>query len=103
MTAWQCQSLITFEFAHRVPTLLISSAKDRLLGSLQEGARLERVMHNAMRIVLPKSGHTALLEVRPHPPLGNKAPAAIELRQGSLDNSTADTTLAKGPAKWLPR
>lgn len=46
----------------RVPTLLISSAKDRLLGSLQEGARLERVMQNAMRVVLPKSGHTALLE-----------------------------------------
>jgi pimeloyl-ACP methyl ester carboxylesterase len=49
----------------RTPTLLISSAKDRLLGSLKEGARLERVLSNAMRVVLPKSGHTALLEV-PH-------------------------------------
>ena len=48
---------------YRTPTLLISSAKDRLLGSLQEGARLERVMANAMRVVLPRSGHTALLEV----------------------------------------
>lgn len=50
-------------FPCRTPTLLISSAKDRLLGSLQEGARLERVMANAMRVVLPRSGHTALLEV----------------------------------------
>ena len=50
--------------AYRTPTLLISSAKDKLLGSLQEGARLERLMGNAMRIVLPRSGHTALLEVR---------------------------------------
>jgi len=49
----------------RTPTLLISSAKDRLLGSLKEGARLERVLGNAKRVVLPKSGHTALLEVNP--------------------------------------
>ncbi len=31
---------------------------------MKEGARLERVLGNAMRVVLPKSGHTALLEVR---------------------------------------
>lgn len=43
--------------------MLISSAKDRLLNSLEEGARLERNLGNAMRVVLPKSGHTALLEV----------------------------------------
>ncbi|BBN06382.1 hypothetical protein MPTK1_3g20640 [Marchantia polymorpha subsp. ruderalis] len=45
-----------------MPTLLLTSAKDRILSSLTEGARLQRVLPNAKRVVLPESGHTALIE-----------------------------------------
>ncbi|KAL3693711.1 hypothetical protein R1sor_007362 [Riccia sorocarpa] len=45
-----------------MPTLLIASAKDRILSSMTEGARLQRVLSNAKRVVLPESGHTALYE-----------------------------------------
>ena len=47
----------------RVPTLLVASAGDRLLPSLTESARLQRLIPGAQRLVLPDSGHTALLEV----------------------------------------
>lgn len=47
----------------RVPTLLIASAGDKLLPSLSESSRLQRLMPQAQRVVLPDSGHTALLEV----------------------------------------
>ncbi|KXZ48759.1 hypothetical protein GPECTOR_25g343 [Gonium pectorale] len=45
-----------------VPVLLITSARDRLLPSILEGARLERCLPNAQRLILPDSGHAALLE-----------------------------------------
>ena len=49
----------------RVPTLVVASAGDKLLPSLSESARLQRLMPRCQRVVLPDSGHTALLEVRP--------------------------------------
>ncbi|GIL73806.1 hypothetical protein Vretimale_5333 [Volvox reticuliferus] len=44
------------------PVLLITSARDRLLPSITEGARLGRALPNARRYILPDSGHAALLE-----------------------------------------
>ena len=46
----------------RTPTLVVASAADKLLPSLAEAARLVRTMPDARRLVLPESGHTALLE-----------------------------------------
>ena len=48
----------------RTPTLLIASGEDRLLPSLTEAVRLQSLLPSAQRVVLPDSGHTALLEVR---------------------------------------
>lgn len=45
--------------------LLVGSGQDRLLPSLSEQTRLQRLLPNAQRLILPDSGHTALLEVRP--------------------------------------
>lgn len=45
--------------------LLVGSGQDRLLPSLTEQTRLQRLLPNAQRLVLPDSGHTALLEVLP--------------------------------------
>ncbi|KAL0055979.1 hypothetical protein WJX82_006321 [Trebouxia sp. C0006] len=42
--------------------LLVGSGEDRLLPSLTEQTRLQRLLPNAQRLVLPDSGHTALLE-----------------------------------------
>ena len=47
----------------RTKVLLVGSGRDRLLPSLTEQARLQRLLPNAQRLVLPESGHTALLEV----------------------------------------
>lgn len=49
----------------RMPVLLVGSGQDRLLPSLTEQTRLQRLLPNAQRLVLPDSGHTALLEVIP--------------------------------------
>ncbi|EIE26428.1 alpha/beta-hydrolase [Coccomyxa subellipsoidea C-169] len=46
----------------RAPTLIVASAADRLLPSLEESARLVGKIPDARRVVLPNSGHTALLE-----------------------------------------
>ena len=46
----------------RAPTLIVASAADRLLPSLEESGRLVRVIPNSQRVILPNSGHTALLE-----------------------------------------
>eukprot|EP00798_Chlamydomonas_sp_ICE-L_P021423 gene21423-28387_t len=46
----------------RVPTLILCSARDRMLPSIEEGARLARNIPGASRIILPDSGHGALLE-----------------------------------------
>ena len=40
----------------------MASAADRLLPSLEESGRLVRIIPNARRVILPNSGHTALLE-----------------------------------------
>jgi pimeloyl-ACP methyl ester carboxylesterase len=44
------------------PTLLIASARDRLLPSFAEAERLARLLPTARVQVLPKSGHACLLE-----------------------------------------
>ncbi len=44
------------------PTLLLGSAADRLLPSLEEVRRLARLFANAHTVVLPNSGHACLLE-----------------------------------------
>ncbi|BDA40991.1 probable acyltransferase-like protein At1g54570, chloroplastic [Coccomyxa sp. Obi] len=46
----------------RAPTLIVASAADRLLPSLEESARLVGRIPDARRVILPNSGHTALLE-----------------------------------------
>ncbi|KAK9831878.1 hypothetical protein WJX81_004455 [Elliptochloris bilobata] len=50
----------------RVPTLVVASARDRLLPSLAEAGRLVSLIPGALRVVLPDSGHTALLESSVH-------------------------------------
>lgn len=44
------------------PTLILASAKDRLLPSLAEAFRLKGVFQKAQVVILPESGHTCLLE-----------------------------------------
>lgn len=44
------------------PTLILASAKDRLLPSLTEAYRLKANFQKAEVVVLPESGHTCLLE-----------------------------------------
>ncbi len=48
--------------ACRAPTLIVASAADRLLPSLEESGRLVGRIPDARRVILPNSGHTALLE-----------------------------------------
>jgi pimeloyl-ACP methyl ester carboxylesterase len=45
-----------------IPTLILASAKDRLLPSLSEAYRLKANLQKAEVVVLPESGHTCLLE-----------------------------------------
>ncbi|KAI5081027.1 hypothetical protein GOP47_0004210, partial [Adiantum capillus-veneris] len=45
-----------------VPTLLLASSEDHILSSVQETGRLNRLLSYSKRIILPGSGHTALLE-----------------------------------------
>jgi hypothetical protein len=42
--------------------LQFAAAKDRVLSSLTECARLKSLLPNAKRVILPESGHTFLLE-----------------------------------------
>jgi len=44
------------------PTLLLVAGQDGINPSLEEGARLLRLLPNANRLVFPDSGHTLLLE-----------------------------------------
>ena len=44
------------------PVLLLAGAADRLLPSVAEAERLERILPNAKRRILSRSGHTCLLE-----------------------------------------
>jgi hypothetical protein len=44
------------------PTLLLVAGQDGINPSLEEGARLMRLLPNANRLVFPDSGHTLLLE-----------------------------------------
>ncbi|MCO5549045.1 hypothetical protein L7F22_002511 [Adiantum nelumboides] len=48
--------------AINVPTLLLASSEDHLLSSVQETGRLNRLLPHSKRVILPGSGHTALLE-----------------------------------------
>ena len=59
----------------RVPTLVVASARDRLLPSLAEAGRLVSLIPGALRVVLPDSGHTALLESSVHPRPLRRSPA----------------------------
>ncbi len=45
------------------PALILASAEDKLLPSLPEAYRLKRAFRNAYVVILPKSGHSCLLEV----------------------------------------
>ncbi len=55
-------SPLTLSGSPRVPTMVVASARDRLLPSLSEAGRLVSLIPGALRVVLPDSGHTALLE-----------------------------------------
>ncbi len=44
------------------PILLLASAADRLLPSVDEASRLSKLLPNSRVVVLPKSGHACLLE-----------------------------------------
>jgi len=46
----------------RVPTLLLASAKDRVLWSTAECLRLQKLLPDAKRVIMPESGHTLLFE-----------------------------------------
>jgi pimeloyl-ACP methyl ester carboxylesterase len=67
-SVWRMALLATFEIPaatlHQLtlPTLILASAKDRLLPSLTEAYRLKHVFQNAQVVELPHSGHTCLLE-----------------------------------------
>ena len=45
-----------------VPTLILASQKDQLLGSVKEARRLIQLLPNAQQMLLPESGHACLLE-----------------------------------------
>jgi pimeloyl-ACP methyl ester carboxylesterase len=45
-----------------LPTLILASARDKLLPSLTEAYRLKQAFQKARIVVLPNSGHTCLLE-----------------------------------------
>lgn len=46
----------------KTPTLLVASAKDRVLSALTETARLQKILPVVYRTLLPESGHTVFLE-----------------------------------------
>eukprot|EP00955_Chlamydomonas_euryale_P103975 365535-Chlamydomonas_euryale.AAC.11 len=46
-----------------VRTLVVASAKDRLLPSLREASRLTGLLPSSSRVILPDGGHAALLEL----------------------------------------
>ena len=68
-SVWRMELLRQFELpieklrSLSIPTLILASAKDRLLPSLVEGYRLKVAFQNAEVVVLPESGHTCLLEL----------------------------------------
>ncbi|WP_421657457.1 alpha/beta fold hydrolase [Leptothermofonsia sp. ETS-13] len=67
-TIWRMFLLSEFEISEAElrqltqPTLLLASAADRLLPSVEEAYRLARIFPNARVVVLPNSGHACLLE-----------------------------------------
>ena len=66
--AWRLSLLKHFAIAPhqlgqlRQPILLIAGAGDRLLPSVEEVQRLEKLLPNARSLILPESGHACLLE-----------------------------------------
>ncbi|UBF26054.1 alpha/beta hydrolase [Kovacikia minuta CCNUW1] len=67
-TLWRLSLLSEFTFSNaqlrqlNQPTLLLASARDRLLPSLDEVLRLVKQIPKAKMVVLPNSGHACLLE-----------------------------------------
>ncbi|MCU0551811.1 MAG: alpha/beta hydrolase [Leptolyngbya sp. Prado105] len=67
-SVWRMNLLQEFEIPMQAlrsletPTLILASAKDRLLPSLTEAYRLKANLQQADVVVLPESGHTCLLE-----------------------------------------
>lgn len=66
--SWRLSLLINFDIDLKrlaqftQPTLIIASASDRLLPSVDEAKRLVKSLPNAKQIILPISGHACLLE-----------------------------------------
>lgn len=64
--AWRLDLLAQFRFHPRMlpslPTLVVASAQDRLLPSVDEAQRLAEYLPQTQVHILPHSGHTCLLE-----------------------------------------
>ncbi|CAK9229154.1 unnamed protein product [Sphagnum troendelagicum] len=83
-----------------MPTLLFASAKDWVLPSMAECARLQCLLPNAKRVILPESGHTALLEasidlakmLETHGFVVPPEPTSTLLHLSSLASSPSTTT-----------
>lgn len=83
-----------------MPTLLFASAKDWVLPSMAECARLQCLLPNAKRVILPESGHTALLEhsidlakmLQTHGFVVPPEPTSTLLHLSSLASSPSTTT-----------
>ena len=87
-------------------TLIISSARDRLLPSLSEGSRLLRAIPKSIQVILPLSGHACLLERDVD--LGsildkNLNPALLNKPQASLDQSASNSEQEDPFALWTQR
>eukprot|EP00958_Prasinococcus_capsulatus_P006480 scaffold614_cov367-Prasinococcus_capsulatus_cf.AAC.12 len=83
-------------------TVVFCGAKDRVLDSMQEGTRLQTLMPNARRIILPDSGHTALLEdgINLHSMIQDAFPRILDSKaRGSMDAESEDHHSTDG----LPR
>ncbi len=66
--AWRLSLLRNFTLGNRSlqrlrqPVLILASAQDRLLPSVEEARRLVSVLPRAQMVILPESGHVCLLE-----------------------------------------
>ncbi|GAB4527556.1 MAG: alpha/beta fold hydrolase [Pleurocapsa sp.] len=68
VVSWRLYLLQKFQIAPaqladlNIPSLVIASAADRLLPSVEEGRKLVKTLPKAQMLVLPHSGHACLLE-----------------------------------------
>ncbi len=66
--SWRLSLLLSFDIDAKKleqftqPTLIIASASDHLLPSIDEAKRLARSLPNTKQVILPMSGHACLLE-----------------------------------------